>query len=126
MAGPPDWDQLLQQSEDLAARVSDRSAHVCLCRTRVLPTVYLKQPTLSTCQDSNTLLINGLSIEGTHHVMQDTQGFPRVERDLLQVEQYSQQLKARAARIDPAGDALAATRLLAQEGLNTRKCGLLS
>ena len=58
--------------------------------------------------------------------MQDTQGFPRVERDLLQVEQYSQQLKARAARIDPAGDALAATRLLAQEGLNTRKCGLLS
>lgn len=55
--------------------------------------------------------------------MQDTQGFPRVERDLLQVEQYSQQLKARAARIYPAGDALAATRLLAQEGLNTRKCG---
>ena len=61
-----------------------------------------------------------------HLVLQDTQGFPRVERDLLQVEQYSQQLKARAARIDPAGDALAATRLLAQEGLNTRKCGLLS
>ncbi len=52
---------------------------------------------------------------------QDTQGFPRVERDLLQVEQYSQELKAKAARIDPSGDALAATRLLAQEGLNTRK-----
>ena len=56
-------------------------------------------------------------------VAQDTQGFPRVERDLRQVEQYSQELKVKAARIDPAGDALAATRLLAQEGLSTRKCG---
>ena len=56
-------------------------------------------------------------------VAQDTQGFPRVERDLRQVEQYSQELKAKAARIDLAGDALAATRLLAQEGLSTRKCG---
>ena len=46
-----------------------------------------------------------------------------MERDLRQVEQYSQELKAKAARIDPADDALAATRLLAQEGLSTRKCG---
>jgi hypothetical protein len=62
-----------------------------------------------------------LAVKACVAAAQDTQGFPRVERDLLQVEQYSQELKAKAARIDPSGDALAATRLLAQEGLNTRK-----
>ncbi|KAK9915316.1 hypothetical protein WJX75_007541 [Coccomyxa subellipsoidea] len=67
----PDWDQLLQQSEDLAAR--------------------------------------------------DSQGIPQIERDLLQVEQLSQKLKARTARIDSGSQTLAATRLLAQEGLNSRK-----
>jgi len=64
-----------------------------------------------------------LAVKARLAAAQDTQGFPRVERDLLQVEQYSQELKAKAARIDPSGDALAATRLLAQEGLNTRKRG---
>jgi nuclear pore complex protein Nup93 len=53
---------------------------------------------------------------------QDSQGIPQVERDLLQVEQLSQKLKARTARIDSGSQTIAATRLLAQEGLNTRKC----
>ena len=54
--------------------------------------------------------------------MQDSQGIPQIERDLLQVEQLSQKLKARTARIDSGSQTLAATRLLAQEGLNSRKC----
>ena len=54
--------------------------------------------------------------------MQDAEGFPRVERDLVQVEQLSQKLRAKAARADHSEESLAATRLLAQEGLNNRKC----
>ena len=40
----------------------------------------------------------------------------------MQVEQLSQKLRARAARADHSEEAFAATRLLAQEGLNNRKC----
>ena len=54
--------------------------------------------------------------------VQDSQGIPQVERDLLQVEQLSQKLKSKTARIDSRSQTLAATRLLAQEGLNSRKC----
>ena len=53
---------------------------------------------------------------------QDAQGVPQVERDLLQVEALSQRLKQRTARADTGSQTLAATRLLAQEGLDTRKC----
>ena len=51
---------------------------------------------------------------------QDTQGFPRVERDISQVEAFSQSLKAKSHGLDSHGDALAATRLLAQEGFNSQ------
>lgn len=47
--------------------------------------------------------------------------FPRVQRDILQVEQYSQKLRARAARADTTAETLDASRLLAHEGLNPRK-----
>ena len=48
--------------------------------------------------------------------------FPRVERDLLQVEAYASALRQRLARADGGrGDAAAAARLLAHEGVNTRK-----
>ncbi|KAL4437959.1 hypothetical protein ABPG77_004180 [Micractinium sp. CCAP 211/92] len=47
--------------------------------------------------------------------------FPRVQRDILQVEQYSQKLRARAARADATTETLDASRLLAHEGLNPRK-----
>lgn len=49
------------------------------------------------------------------------QAFPRVQRDILQVEQYSQKLRARAARADATAESLEASRLLAHEGLNPRK-----
>jgi nuclear pore complex protein Nup93 len=47
--------------------------------------------------------------------------FPRVERDVHQIEQFSQRLRAKAARGDPTAEALDASRLLAQEGLNPRR-----
>jgi nuclear pore complex protein Nup93 len=49
------------------------------------------------------------------------QAFPRVQRDILQVEQYSQKLRSRAARADATAESLDASRLLAHEGLNPRK-----
>lgn len=47
--------------------------------------------------------------------------FPRVQRDILQVEQYSQKLRSRTARADATAETLEASRLLAHEGLNPRK-----
>ncbi len=47
--------------------------------------------------------------------------FPRVQRDILQVEQYSQKLRSRTARKDATAETLEASRLLAHEGLNPRK-----
>jgi nuclear pore complex protein Nup93 len=44
-----------------------------------------------------------------------------VQRNIQQVEQYSQRLRGRAARADASTEALEASRLLAQEGLNPRK-----
>lgn len=66
-----DWDQLLQESEDLAFR--------------------------------------------------DAEGFPQVDRDLLQVEELSQKLRTKASRLDQAEDGIAASRLLAQQGVNVRR-----
>lgn len=53
-------------------------------------------------------------------LMQDTQGFPRVERDIGQIEAFSSRLRAKAQGGDSQRDDLAATRLLAQEGFNAR------
>ena len=49
------------------------------------------------------------------------QEFPRIQRDILQVEQLSQKLRAKAVRADVTADTLDASRLLAQEGINPRK-----
>eukprot|EP00193_Tetraselmis_chui_P015810 CAMPEP_0177789418 /NCGR_PEP_ID=MMETSP0491_2-20121128/22735_1 /TAXON_ID=63592 /ORGANISM="Tetraselmis chuii, Strain PLY429" /LENGTH=84 /DNA_ID=CAMNT_0019311273 /DNA_START=12 /DNA_END=263 /DNA_ORIENTATION=+ len=51
----------------------------------------------------------------------DGQGLPWVQRDLLQVEEYSARLKSRTNRINASEDRIAATRLLAGEGLNTSR-----
>jgi hypothetical protein len=53
--------------------------------------------------------------------VQESQGFPRVERDVVQVEQFSEKLRAKAARVNATSEALDASRLLAQEGLNPRR-----
>lgn len=56
-------------------------------------------------------------------ISQDAHGFPRVERDLAQVERFSASLKERTARVvaDVGADRAAAARLLAAEGVNTRR-----
>jgi hypothetical protein len=110
-----DWDALLAQSEELAAGVSrawgapSRIARLiaavffCMHRPPHPPTLY---------PDSLTTPIT-----------QDAHGFPRVERDLAQVERFSASLKERTARVvaDAGADRAAAARLLAAEGVNTRR-----
>jgi hypothetical protein len=54
-------------------------------------------------------------------VVQDAEGFPQVDRDLLQVEELSQKLRTKASRLDQAEDGLAASRLLAQQGINVHR-----
>ena len=56
--------------------------------------------------------------------MQDAEGFPQVDRDLLQVEELSQKLRTKASRLDQAEDGLAASRLLAQQGVNVHRRGV--
>mmetsp|Transcript_47925 Transcript_47925/g.120947 ORF Transcript_47925/g.120947 Transcript_47925/m.120947 type:complete len:866 (-) Transcript_47925:31-2628(-) len=51
----------------------------------------------------------------------DGQGLPWVQRDLLQVEEYSARLKGRTSRIGASEARIAATRLLAAEGLNSSR-----
>lgn len=53
--------------------------------------------------------------------MQDAEGLPLVDRDLLQVEELSQKLRTKASRLNQAEDGLAASRLLAQQGINVRR-----
>lgn len=53
--------------------------------------------------------------------VQDNKGIPQLQRDLHQVEQLSRNLRAKTARLDAGAETIAATRLLAHEGLNTRK-----
>mmetsp|Transcript_19713 Transcript_19713/g.59561 ORF Transcript_19713/g.59561 Transcript_19713/m.59561 type:complete len:809 (-) Transcript_19713:69-2495(-) len=48
-------------------------------------------------------------------------GFPQMERDLMQVEQLSLKLRAKASRLDQSNEELAASRLLAQQGVNARR-----
>jgi len=50
--------------------------------------------------------------------------FPRVERDIHQVEQFSRHFKSRMTQGDPTTNYLDASRLLAQEGLNPRQLDL--
>ena len=59
--------------------------------------------------------------EGQMYCVQDNKGIPQVQRDLHQVEQLSRNLRAKTARLDAGAETIAATRLLAHEGLNTRK-----
>ena len=51
-------------------------------------------------------------------------GFPQMDRDLVQVEQLSLKLKAKTSRLDQPNEELAASRLLAQQGVNAHRCHL--
>ena len=108
-ANEMDWDALLQQSEELAARVSFGRAGGA---------VFFARRCDGARQKTRTPLTR-LPTPLPH--TQDSHGFPRVERDLLQVERYAAALRARVARADAGSDAAAAARLLAAEGVNTRK-----
>ena len=119
--GASDWDQLLQQSEELAYRVSCFVDTVLRCIT----------PELHCISEHRGGSVVRLSLYCTSHAMlgadchqrytQDNKGVPQIQRDLQQVEQLSKNLRAKTARLDAGAEAVAATRLLAHEGLNTRK-----
>ena len=107
MARQTDWDQLLLASEDLVLRVSASHGEPAAFEwTSTGSCIHLHKST-------STLMLSWAVQEG--------QGFPRVERDVLQVEQFSQKLRAKATRVDATSEALDASRLLAQEGLNPRR-----
>ena len=119
--GASDWDQLLQQSEELAFRVScslDKS-------------LQRKTSELSRASQHHGGAVSLTLMDYTSHAMlvddcherytQDNKGVPQIQRDLQQVEQLSKNLSAKTARLDAGAEAVAATRLLAHEGLNTRK-----
>ncbi|KAL6753158.1 Nup93/Nic96-domain-containing protein [Haematococcus lacustris] len=54
-------------------------------------------------------------------VTQDFHSFPRVERNLAQLQQYAQTLRARAGNFRSLNNQIAATRLLAQQGFDTSR-----
>ena len=111
--GGVDWDALVQQSEELAAG-GRRGGEGRMSETKTAGARWgrgLPPPPLT----------HTLPSPPPPSPPQDAHGFPRVERDLLQVERYAAALRARVARADAGADAAAAARLLAAEGVNTRK-----
>lgn len=158
-AGKADWDTLLLQSEDLVLRVRSRPSPACLLCSQLavccLPACQRSRSLLlgssaprPVCWPQGTgcagrrpavaaagccappiMRLRPHKASGPP-TLQENQGFPRVERDVLQVEQFSAKLRAKATRVDATSEALDASRLLAQEGLNPRKwvmrCALLA
>jgi len=140
-----DWDALLQQSEELAAGVRrvgreeerrtmqirrQSNASLSIDRRRgsiIRPSssprepLYISPRTLTHAHDHFLQSRAQINQKKTIQDSAAAAAFPRVERDLLQVEAYASALRARLARADGRGDAAAAARLLAHEGVNTRK-----
>lgn len=132
MAGRPtaDWDQLLLQSQDLVRSVRGEAAPRAWelspqsqgsDGTRWQPPCSrgraLAPPAAASAgrrRHSNRRLLAWAAVP-------QEAAFPRVQRDILQVEQYSQKLRSRTARADATAETLEASRLLAHEGLNPRK-----
>lgn len=110
--GMSEWDQLLQESEDLAFKVR-RQAVVMDTPMHVAPHWHVVA-----AQSYSTT-------EWTSVCVQDAEGFPQVDRDLLQVEELSQKLRTKASRLDQAEDGLAASRLLSQQGINVHRRGFI-
>lgn len=137
----PDWDQLLLASEDLVLRVRSLRAPgsaagpISSCPQWPL-IVHQSYCAASSCEQEGAPALAGAALllaaqlprpalpcPAAQSHTQESQGFPRVERDVLQVEQFSQKLRGKASRLDATSEALDASRLLAQEGLNPRRCG---
>ena len=119
--GASDWDQLLQQSEELAFRVScsaegspRRNTYELSCASQHHSGAV---SLILMCYTSHAMLVDDCHERYT----QDNKGVPQIQRDLQQVEQLSKNLSAKTARLDAGAEAVAATRLLAHEGLNTRR-----
>ena len=101
-----DWDRLLLQSENLTRQVGFD--------------LFAVDAPLAAPEKQAPPLRHALITRTPLPVAQD-HALPRVERDILQVEQFSQKLRARAAAADASAEALDASRLLAGEGFNNRK-----
>ena len=101
MAEPrqPDWDRLLLRSEELVHQVRCNLAFEIAGNA---PSPLLQPDTLRPRPFQEADL-------------------PRVERDIMQIEQFSQRLRSKNACADASAEVMDASRLLAQEGLNPRK-----
>ncbi len=56
-------------------------------------------------------------------VTQDHHSFPRVDRNILQLQQYAESLRARTNKFRSLDNQIAATRLLAQQGFDASRSG---
>ena len=83
------WDQLLQESEAMASRVSIYFPLVPVFQQLVTPVL-----------------------------AQDAQGFPVVQRELHQVHALSQALRAKSQRAGSTPNTVAAAKLLGREGID--------
>lgn len=102
----PDWDQLLLRSEELVQQV-------CIMKRRDRDLIMIILFDIQTCTSPVT----------PPFVVLYSQDFsiPLIERDIMQIEQFSQKLRSKSVLKDPTTESLDASRLLAQEGLNPRK-----
>lgn len=108
MTREPAWNELLLQSEQLIRQVRvDRClTSICACAP---------SSTRRPCSHRSVFLLLPC--------LQQDQGLPlRIERDIRQVEQFSQRLRAKSIRPGGSDYLQDADRLLAQEGLDPALC----
>ena len=118
----PDWDSLLLQSHDLVRAVSERQPSGCLAQlshgwvntlTGRDGAIWLQPGLLQSLRARLPLpppKAPATPTPPSPPSLQD-QPLPRVQRDIRQVEQYSQTLRSRAAGGDATADTLEASRL---------------
>ena len=90
---PKDWQSLLHQTNDLVAQVSWRRSN----------------------QAGTCCLI-------TTSCLQDFHSFPKVDRNINQLQSYAGSLRARTNKFRTLNNQIAATRLLAQQGFDASRC----
>ena len=99
---PKDWQSLLHQTNDLVAQV-----RTSRCRTRNAREI----SNMGCC----VVCILLLRTQDFHH-------FPKVDRNIAQLQSYAGSLRARTNKFRTLNNQIAATRLLAQQGFDASRC----
>lgn len=119
------WQQLLSQTQELVTQVltgkelgsltsdhcSDQGAKLTLGES-------LQQLQPSLLRHASQPVLRRLSLSAP---VQDHHNFPRIERNIVQLQQFAESLRSRTNKFRTLDNQIAATRLLAQQGFDASR-----